>query len=212
METVKIPQFAEMGKDYQDDVNSKLSDLKPVSEEIYQDLRQMFSDGYVLSTTFRMKDRQRIVEKDVLDYVGDESFDTQVKDLYAARLCPSRRHATLSEKKVKDLMQLTIKRFYRYNPRIKVTVENKTLKNGMNVRYIVFNGHIELQILTLNQYLVLEDDHDKYVELRNPAAMATPDIKVIYSNHVIVVTGLSGSGCSLDGSILNDVSTNDVEY
>ena len=97
METVKIPQFAEMGKDYQDDVNSKLSDLKPVSEEIYQDLRQMFSDGYVLSTTFRMKDRQRIVEKDVLDYVGDESFDTQVKDLYAARLCPSRRHATVRE-------------------------------------------------------------------------------------------------------------------
>jgi len=212
METVKIPQFAEMGKDYQDDVNSKLSDLKPVSEEIYQDLRQMFSDGYVVSTTFRMKDRQRIVEKDVLDYVGDESFDTQVKDLYAARLCPSRRHATLSEKKVKDLMQLTIKRFYRYHPTIKVTVENKTLKNGMNVRYIVFNGHIELQILTLNQYLELEGDHDKYVELRNPVAMATTDIKVIYSDHVIVVTGLSGSGCSLDGSILNDVSTNDVEY
>jgi len=212
METVKIPQFAEMGKDYQDDVNSKLSDLKPVSEEIYQDLRQMFSDGYVVSTTFRMKDRQRIVEKDVLDYVGDESFDTQDKDLYAARLCPSRRHATLSEKKVKDHMQLTIKRFYRYNPRIKVTVENKTLKNGMNVRYIVFNGHIELQILTLNQYLELEGDHDKYVKLRNPFAMATTDIKVIYSDHVIVVTGLSGSGCSLDGSILNDVITNDVEY
>ena len=159
-----------------------------------------------------MKDRQRIVEKDVLDYVGDESFDTQVKDLYAARLCPSRRHATLSEKKVKDHMQLTIKRFYRYHPTIKVTVENKTLKNKMNVRYIVFNGHIELQILTLNQYLELEDDHDKYVELRNPVAMATKDIKVIYSDHVIVVTGLSGSGCSLDGSILNDVSTNDVEY
>jgi hypothetical protein len=59
---------------------------------------------------------------------------------------------------------------------------------------------------------ILETTHDKYVELRNPVTMATKDIKVIYSNHVILVTGLSGSGCLLDGSILNDVSTNDVEY
>ena len=134
-----------MCTDYQYDVNSKLSDLKDVTEEIYQDLRQVFVDGYVLSTTFRMKDRQRIVEKDVTDYVGDESLDTQVNDLFAARLCPSRSHAiSCPEKKVKDNIQLTIKMFYIYHPRIKVTVENKTLKNGMNVRYIVFNGHIEL--------------------------------------------------------------------
>ena len=82
-----------MCTDYQYDVDSKLSDLKDVTEEIYQDLRQVFVDGYVLSTTFRMKDRQRIVEKDVTDYVGDESLDTQVNDLFAARLCPSRSHA-----------------------------------------------------------------------------------------------------------------------
>ena len=134
-----------MCTDYQYDVDSKLSDLKDVTEEIYQDLRQVFVDGYVLSTTFRMKDRQRIVEKDVTDYVGDESLDTQVNDLFATRLCPSRSHAiSCPEKKVNDNMQLTIKMFYKYHPRIKVTVENKTLKNGMNVRYIVFNGHIEL--------------------------------------------------------------------
>ena len=82
-----------MCQDYQYDVNSKLSDLKDVTEEIYQDLRQVFVDGYVLSTTFRMKDRQRLVEMDVTDYVGDESLDTQVNDLFAARLCPSRSHA-----------------------------------------------------------------------------------------------------------------------
>jgi len=49
-------------------------------------------------------------------------------------------------------MQLTIKMFYRHHLRIKVT-----LKNGMNVRYIV--GHIELQILMLNQHNVLEETH-----------------------------------------------------
>jgi hypothetical protein len=127
--------------------------------------------GYTISTKFREKNKQRIVEKDVLDYAGEKSFDTQVKDIFAARLCPSSSHhrgsPSLSDKEIKDKIQFDIKSYFKRFPNIRSTVENKTLKNGMNVRYIVFNGHIELQILTLQEYHILKKHtrNTKIVEL-----------------------------------------------
>jgi hypothetical protein len=83
-----IPKFSEMPKDYQDDVKKKLLELPPICEEIYQLLRELFEDA-VLTSRFRRKKIQRILEKDVIDYAGVTSHKTQVKDLFAARLCPS---------------------------------------------------------------------------------------------------------------------------
>jgi hypothetical protein len=166
----KIPEFSKMSKDYQDDVYRKLSELEPLSESIYQDLRTRFKGGgYILSMEFRKKGLQRIVEKDVTDYAGVDAFETQVKDIFAARLCPSRHDDSLSDDQIKDNLQSAIKVLYK-GKKIRVTVENKTLKNGMNVRYIVFADHIELQILTLKEYHILEDTHKEYEDRRTGSA------------------------------------------
>jgi hypothetical protein len=145
---------------------------------------------------------QRIVEKDVFDYAGMKSYETQVKDLFAARLCPSLNDDALSETEVKDDMQTKIKHFYRRNSKIKVTVENKTLNDGMNVRYIVFNGHIELQILTLNEYNILETTHKDYEERRSRRSISvqSTDVKVIYFLHVQV---LKDSICSCTAIVIS---------
>jgi len=177
------PRFSDMSLDYQEDVLRKLSDLESVSEDIYKDMRTLFrGGGYILSLEFRKKSLQRIVEKDVFDYAGMKSYETQVKDLFAARLCPSLNDDALSETEVKDDMQTKIKHFYRRNSKIKVTVESKTLNDGMNVRYIVFNGHIELQILTLNEYNILETTHKDYEDRRSRRSISvqSTDVKVIY--------------------------------
>jgi len=53
--TIKIPQFSDMLKEYQDDVNSKIPYLKSLSDEIHHHLCDLFSVGYTISTKFREK-------------------------------------------------------------------------------------------------------------------------------------------------------------
>jgi Reverse transcriptase (RNA-dependent DNA polymerase) len=138
-----------MSLEYQNDVKDKLKVLREQSQVIHRDMCGQFTTDYTISTIFREKSLERITEKDITDYGGVESFKTQVKNIFAARLCPSYPDKTVSDKQVKDKMQNTINAFYKGKKNIMVSFENKTLKNGMNVRYVVFDGHIELQILTL---------------------------------------------------------------
>jgi len=183
-----MARFCDMSPKYQEDVNKKLTELEHVSEGIYHDLRSIFrGGGYVLSLQFRKKGLDRIVEKDISDYAGRRSYKTQVKDLFAARLCPSRHDPIHTDGEVKDEMQNKIYNFYDGHSKItSVTVENKFLKNGMNVRYFVFNGHIELQILTLNEYNILEDTHKEYEERRTRGATSAKasDAKVAHDNRI----------------------------
>ena len=129
--TITIRQFSDMLEEYQDDVNNKIPYLKSLSDEIHHHLCDLFSVGYTISTKFREKNVQRIVEKDVLDYAGDKSFDTQVKDIFAARLCPSSSHhrgsPSLSDKEIKDKIQFDIKSYFKRFPNIRSTVENNAV-------------------------------------------------------------------------------------
>jgi hypothetical protein len=174
MATAKIPTFSEMSPEYQADVQEKLSMMRQLSLEIHRDLCQiMFREGYTISTTFREKGIQRIIDKDVLDYVGVNALCTQVKDILAGRLCPVTSDKTKSDNEVKNNMVDIIHKFYHRHPTIKTRIDNKTLSRvKMNVRYVVFNEHIELQVLTLGEYLKLEETHEEYERWRAGAQVS----------------------------------------
>jgi hypothetical protein len=155
-----------MNREYQDYVNKKISDLKILSDVIHKNLCDRFPKC-TITAEFREKNRSRIVEKDVLDYgrKRTSSFDTEVKDIYAARLCPV-HDDKLSDDEAKDNMQVDIKNLFKGDRNINVSVQNKTHNNGMKVFYLVFNSRIELQILTLREYLELKDTRKIYEEER----------------------------------------------
>ena len=109
------------------------------------------------------------------DYAGPTSRVTQVKDVYAARLCP--RHENKPDKQVKDELQQKLMNYFDKFPQYKYKIDNKHLTiNGrkMNIRYITFVEHIELQLLTLEEYHILESTHLEY-ELRRAEQSAPTD-------------------------------------
>ena len=93
--------FDKMSEAYRRDVLAKIDSLYSVSEELFHHIRAMSrGSGYTISIEFRAKGIERIAEKDYNDYAGSTSRVTQVKDVYAARLCP--RHENKPDKQVKD--------------------------------------------------------------------------------------------------------------
>ena len=108
METTTI--FDNMPEAYRLDVENKIAELAPKAAEIHAHLVSMCKGqpGYMISTEFRLKSKIRIVEKDLKDYDGSvypECLRSQVKDMFAARLCPplasSHLYGTDYEKDVK---------------------------------------------------------------------------------------------------------------
>ena len=171
MLTASTPTFSEMSQEYQDDVKDKINIMRELSFEIHHDVSLKLFPGYMMINSFREKGLQRIIDKDVQEYVGRNALCTQVKDIFACRLCPPRDDKTKSDYEVKNDMVDIIHRFYHRHPRIKTRIDNKTISrlNNMNVRYVVFNEHIELQILTLPEYIMMEETHDDYETWRNGA-------------------------------------------
>jgi len=108
--------FEKMSPEYRQDVLGKIESLYCVSEEIFHHLRAMsreshpLASDYTISIEFRPKGIERIAEKDYNDYAGPTSRVTQVKDVYAARLCP--RQENKPDKQVKDELQQKLMNYF----------------------------------------------------------------------------------------------------
>jgi hypothetical protein len=174
----------QMLPEYKGDVNKKVRDLAPLAESIREDVGLLI-EGSMMSSSFRLKGLDRIAEKDLKDY-GRRSKKTQVKDIYAGRIAPGRLVKDKSESEIKTEIKDKILEFYDGRNDVEITVDNKQVpvSNGtetrvINIQYVIFNKHIELQILTLEEYLFIEQAHDEYEESRvDPAAYAMKKGKV----------------------------------
>ncbi len=149
--------------EYKEDVNKKVRDLAPLAKSIREDVGLLI-EGSMMSSSFRLKGLNRIAEKDLKDYAGERSKKTQVKDIYAGRIAPGRLVKGKSESEIKKEIKDKILEFYDYDGRndVEITVDNKQVpvSNGtetrvINIQYVIFNKHIELQILTLEEYLFM---------------------------------------------------------
>ncbi len=175
----------QMLPEYKEDVNKKVRDLAPVAKRIREDVGLLI-EGSMMSTNFRLKNLDRIAEKDLKDYAGERSKKTQVKDIYAGRIAPAGKVKDKSESEIKAGIKDKILEFYDGRSDVEITVDNKhvpvsngTEKRVINIQYVIFNKHIELQILTLEEYLFLEQAHGEYEESRvDPAASAMKKGKV----------------------------------
>jgi TPR repeat protein len=176
MDEKKILPFEEMSEAYRQDVGGKLDRLSPVASDIHRHLSALCtSDEYIISDRFRIKSTNRIAAKDCLDYSGPEAFSTQVKDLFAARLSPSRSDKSKTNRQVKDDLRNTILKYFRDHTDYTLTIECKEKTIGADhlyLIYITFMGHIELQVLTLEESKFLEEDHLAY-EMRR-LGMSSP--------------------------------------
>jgi Sel1 repeat len=177
MDEKKTLPFEEMSEAYRRDVGGKLDRLSPVACDIHRHLSALFNrDEYTMSPSFRIKSTKRIAAKDCVDYSGPISFSTQVKDLFAARLSPSLSDGTKSNRQVKDSICNKIVEHFSNYPIFDIKVERKDKKIGADnlyLIYITFMGHIELQVLTLEELKFLEEDHLAYEERRQGTALTS---------------------------------------
>jgi hypothetical protein len=187
-----------MNASYRKDVESKINSLNPLAQEIHCHLLTMAKGaGLTMSCAFRAKGIERIAEKDFEDYAGPTSSSTQVKDIYAARLCPNATDGTLTDEQVKDQLQAKLVEYFDnikswvYLKKYPYKIDNKkiTVTDGreFNIRYMTFLDHIELQVLTVEEYFILESAHEEFERQR--AGLAT-------TTHVSVTSPSAGSQSS----------------
>jgi hypothetical protein len=98
---------------------------------------------------------------------------SQVTDLFAARLVPKRdKHTGADDETFRDeCVSRIVKNFAQSHPDIDVQVhKNKAplrvkaqgVVREVRVVYIVFARHIELQVLSMADYLLLDEGHEEY--------------------------------------------------
>ena len=196
--------FDAMPEKYRHDVETKISQLKPVAEYIHGRLREMCtSSGWEISKEFRLKDKIRIAEKDRKDYDGciyGECPTTRVKDLFG--------HETAEEvEQVKIEIRNELLNFfdiYRYKCILEdqwLTIEERKMK----ISYFTIKGHIELQVCSLEERRLLEVDHDAYKVRR-----AMPEVQIEIPSTVLP-TG-HGSGNTLPHEDLDLNASFDLKF
>jgi hypothetical protein len=132
--------------------------------------------GYDL-TEFRKKETSRIAQKEASDYAGFVSETTKLTDIFAGRLLLDDVPPGESKESIKlRYANLIYERFRQENVREiihKVTIDNKDkdikvngVTHRINIRYMVFNDHIELQVLMKAEADLLYLARDQYVEDR----------------------------------------------
>jgi len=113
--------FEKMSEGYRRDVLAKIDLLFSVSEELFHHIRAMSTgSGCTISIEFRAKGIERIAEKDYNDCVGPTSRVTEVKDIYAARLCP--RHENKPDRQVKDELQQKLMDYFEMFPQYRYKI------------------------------------------------------------------------------------------
>ena len=189
--------YETMPAQYRLHVETKIAQLQPVAVYIHRHLQDMCaSSRYEISPEFRLKDKIRIAEKDRKDYDGriyGKCLTTRVKDLFAARICPSCEYKTAEVvKNVKTEIRNELLKFFDLYSR-KCVLEDKWLtieERKMKISYFTIKGHIELQVCSLDERRLLEDDHDAYedrrAELDAPVAIPLTGIPrpLISTGHV----------------------------
>ena len=106
------------------------------------------------------------------DYGGIQSKKTQVSDIFTARLAPGRAEVknksadeinVIKMKYVEDIRSL----FEEEDIDITINQKDKLIGNqNISIVYIIFHRHIELQVVTYEEYKLLEDYHPHYEEDR----------------------------------------------
>jgi hypothetical protein len=197
--------FEKMSRIYRDDVENKIEALGEVSAVIHHHLVAMCNTwGYALSAGFRLKSRERIAEKDCKEY-SRKSRMTQVEDIYAARICPSHSNGTLTDIEVKREIQNKVMHYFDKYPQYKCYVDNNTLTiDGRNIdkRCINFMGHIELQILTLDEFHKLEASH---ADNESRGAGITTSTSNTHLSSDRMSSGFDGASSS-DSKIVSDLT------
>jgi hypothetical protein len=206
--------FENMSEAYRVDVEKKIVELTPVAADIHAHLISICKGrpGHMISTEFRVKSNVRIVEKDLKDYDGHvypECLRTQVKDMFAARLCPPSSHlyGTDAEEETKQLKATIRNRLFDHfkkNTSYKFSYTPKTLKIGgreFDVDYITFMDHIELQILSLEEAHLLEATHGDYENKRAVEGVISPTSAHASSSPGNVKSTGSISADTLHGSV-----------
>ena len=154
MATTNHFDFTLMPEQYRRDVEDKIAALQAVAEEIHRHLKGICERGarYEISPTFRLKTKNRIMEKDLKDYDGrvyNECLRTQVKDIFAARLWPSNNYMIDRDLEVVK-MEIVIELLECFaHLKLKCVFAQKIVSIGdreIKVKYFTINGHIELQI------------------------------------------------------------------
>jgi hypothetical protein len=182
-----------MSETYRDNVERKIVELRPVAAEIHGHLLTMCKgqNGYTISTHFREKNKIRIAEKDVNDYDGLESSQTKVKDIFAARLCPlssacsNEEEVTQEKEKIRNILW----NYFENYPQYKCVMAPKTLTiegTKMKIPYITFLNHIELQVVTMTEFRLLEDTHGSY-EVRRAGLEVIPTLNAHASHSSLAI-------------------------
>jgi hypothetical protein len=161
----KVFIFSQMSPEYQSSLSSTLESLKPLAVQLHTQLSNLFPDA-TMSNSFRQKSLDRAAQKDVNDYAGPQSIKSQVLDLFAARISP--KPSTIGRDAKEECRDKILDYFQKNSGLLTVDlhIHNKKLRiNGrdMNVHCVIFNQHIELQILTLEEYDFLNKSHAQYV-------------------------------------------------
>ena len=112
------------------------------------------------------------MEKDVYDYGGITSYKTQVKDLWAGRLTPTAEDPSKQDDMKNDAIRI-LNNAFKDHPNITMNIEQKILKidykgeiHVIKAKYITFNNHIELQIVTTRENDMMMETHKTYNERR----------------------------------------------
>jgi hypothetical protein len=174
------PSLTRMTSEYRHYTSTAMVDLRPTARTVHGAVSGLFQDS-VMSASFREKDGERAAQKDIRDYGGLESRRSQVTDLFAARLVPKRdKHTGADDETFRDeCVSRIVKHFAQSHPDIDVQVhKNKAplrvkaqgVVRVVRVVYIVFARHIELQVLSMEDYLLLEQGHEQYEEDRQAKA------------------------------------------
>jgi hypothetical protein len=158
--------FQKMSPDYQRSLAITLESLKPKVIQLHLDLNKLFPDA-IINSSFREKSLDRAAQKDVNDYAGPNSTRSQVSDLFAARIFPSEvvSDGNGSDYDWKREYVNKILAFYQNNTDIIVKVNNKGKDIGgkdIKIQYVIFNDHIELQILSKEENDILNQAHAQY--------------------------------------------------
>jgi hypothetical protein len=168
-----------MSNEYQADLSSKLTELKPVAREISDKMKTFFEKGYQMDLNFREKSTERTIVKDI-EYRTHTTNSTQVKDLFAARLIANPDNPADAKKMKEYVLERFNKEFNNDRTPIKFICEPKEKSiryKGEMVTvtplYITFNNHIELQVVTSEECLILTHTHDDYVKRRAGGEMVT---------------------------------------
>jgi hypothetical protein len=157
--------------DYQRKVPDQIKEVREKIPGIQEILKKQFPN-LSITQELRQKDLDRIAQKDVRDYHGTNSRETQVKDLFAGRLsfskCDHDLNWNWNAQLTRILDQFTeymlpLKHIIPYECNQKVVpikVDNKEEK--IRVVYLVFHKHIEIQILSAGDNIKLEMAHEQY--------------------------------------------------